>query len=65
MAEARQDAAVFLSGQPLDGDSMATQLLADVREVFCRLDVDRMSSEQLVQQLTEDATSIWTAYPKD
>lgn len=60
-----RDAAVFLSGQPLDADSMQTQLLSDVRDIFCREDADRITSEKIVSELIADAASIWNAFPRD
>jgi hypothetical protein len=60
-----RDAAIYLSGQPLDTDGVGTQLLADVRAAFCRADVDRLTSAQIIDSLTADETSIWNAFPKD
>ena len=60
-----RDAAIYLSGQPLDADSMGTQLLADVRAAFCRADTDRMTSEGIIAALIADPTSTWNTFPKD
>ena len=60
-----RDAAIYLSGQPLDADGVGTQLLADVRAAFCRADKDRLTSAQVIEALTADETSIWNAFPKD
>ena len=60
-----RDAAIYLAGQPLDADSMGTQLLADVRAAFCRADTDRLTSAELIEALTADSTAAWNTYPKD
>jgi putative DNA primase/helicase len=60
-----REAAVYLSGQPLNADSMATQLLADVRAAFCHADTDRLTSAQVIEALTADETSVWNAFPRD
>jgi hypothetical protein len=54
-------AAVVLNGQRAERDpSLGVQLLRDVRDTFDRLDVDRMTSVQLVEELTDLEGAPWS-----
>lgn len=58
--ERARRAALTLSGeQAVEDDSAGVRLLADVRTVFDRESVDRLSSETLVSALSEDQEAPW------
>lgn len=58
---ARQ-AAVRLTGGEEDAPSLNEELLADIRSVFERLKVDRIWSEDLLEELCKDDESAWATY---
>ncbi len=58
---ARQAASV-LSGATADGDSTKTELLRDVRAIFERTRIERISSAGLAEALAADAGARWCEY---
>jgi putative DNA primase/helicase len=59
-----REAARVLSGGARGTDSVAVELLADVREVLHSKELDRVSSETLVEHLCADPTRRWATYNK-
>ncbi len=60
-----RDAAIFLPDSRSTPTALRTQLLIDLRAAFCRADVDRLTSAELIEALTADETSPWNAFPRD
>jgi putative DNA primase/helicase len=55
-------AALALSGGAPDGDSLKVELLRDVQWIFADRDEDRISSEDLVEELAKDKERPWAEY---
>ena len=57
-----RDAALKLSGAEQEAVSLSAELLADIQEVFEHKRVDRISTADLLQSLTEDDIKPWATY---
>ena len=59
------------AAQPIEGAkdnnraSLGVMLLADLRELFDRLDVDMLLSRVIVKELTADEEKLWATYKRD
>lgn len=54
-----RDAARCLSGLRGDPDSQQIQILADIREIFTKMEARSLSSDELCSQLAQDKESPW------
>lgn len=55
-------AAITLSGAENEPLSTSTELLADIRDIFVRKGVERISTTELLQVLTEDELRPWATF---
>ena len=63
--EAARNAAKALSGAGgVESHSIRIELLAAIKRVFAKLNVDRISSKALIAELVNDEDGPWTAYGK-
>jgi putative DNA primase/helicase len=63
--EAARKAAKALSGaDAIESDSIRIELLAAIKGVFAKLNVDRISSKDLIAELVSDEDGPWAAYGK-
>ena len=63
--EAARRAARALSGaDAVESDSIRVELLAAIKRVFAKLNVDRISSKDLIAELVNDEDGPWAAYGK-
>lgn len=57
-----RDAALKISGTEQEAVSLSAELLADIREVFEVRRADRLSTSDLLQDLTDDELKPWATY---
>ncbi len=61
---ARDAVIALLANRDTDDDSLATMLLADIRELFFRLETDRFASSGLAKLLAEMTDRPWASFGK-